>query len=72
MAQRDEGTWTWRPFGKTDDEKTWALWPFFLLPPVVGRGAIVREPVGYSFHLFPAVVGGTLYNLQPGSILGRL
>lgn len=57
MAQRGEETWTWRLFGKTDKEKTLVRGHPFCCRPLFGEGAIFREPVGYTFHLFPGCCG---------------
>lgn len=57
MAQRGEETWTWRLFGKIDDEKTLAHGHPFWYRRLIGEGAIFCEPVGYSFHLFEGCGG---------------
>lgn len=40
MAQRGEGTWTWRLFGKTDKEKTLVRGHPFCCRQLFGEGAI--------------------------------
>lgn len=57
MAQRGEEIWTWRLFGKTDQGKTSVRGHPFCYRQLFGEGAISREPVGYTFHLFPGCCG---------------